>query len=145
MCLFTIGSPKVRTHIHLSTCFTGWFLPSGSVVYEELVPPLNPNIQYDEHANTCMSPCHLIYAPPNATSYVLLLTNPFLKDLHAKTIAEGVVNAIGRTQGGRPASKVNWRILRLSTVGPAISFPVPGWGAGHTSVSQVLLEYCEKY
>ncbi|KAF8970950.1 male sterility protein-domain-containing protein [Flammula alnicola] len=101
-CQFTLGNAKVRTHIHLSTCFTGWFLPSGSIVHEELVPAIDSKVQYEEHPNTY---------------------------LHAKSIAEGIVNAVGRD-----ASKnVAWRILRISTLGPALSFPTPGWGAGHTS------------
>jgi hypothetical protein len=130
MCQFSFGSPKVRTHIHLSTCYTGWYLPSLSTFHEEPQSSLDPSFVNEYHPNTCPSlhlPAHHFH---NLT---------FLRiDLHAKTIAEGIVDAIGRSEAGRPASKISWRILRLSTIGPAASFPSPGWGAGHTSVSFLL-------
>lgn len=74
MCLFSMASAKVKTHIHLSTTFTGaipsfllllnvsrltqslragWYLPSGSIVHEELIPPTDPDAEVGEHANTC--------------------------------------------------------------------------------------------
>lgn len=61
ICQFSFGSHKVRTHIHLSTCFTGWFLPSGSTVHEELVPTLDPDFPYEYHANTCQPPTRARY------------------------------------------------------------------------------------
>ncbi|KAM0749939.1 hypothetical protein T439DRAFT_357452 [Meredithblackwellia eburnea MCA 4105] len=103
---FSLNNLRVRTHIHLSTTFTGWFLESGSTVLEELVPALDESAHFEEHANTY---------------------------LHAKSIAEGLVNAVGRPQAGRPTPKVNWRIVRLATVGPAVQFPFPGFGAGSPS------------
>lgn len=63
-------------------------------------------------------------------------------DLHAKSIAEGAVNNLARAVPGRPASKVTFRIVRLATIGPAVSFPHPGWGAGHPSVSRVMRTSC---
>ncbi|KAL8292393.1 hypothetical protein RQP46_001005 [Phenoliferia psychrophenolica] len=106
MCQFTIASLRVRTHIHLSTTFTGWYQENGAVVLEELVPELDQSVQAQDHANTY---------------------------LHAKSITEGLVNAIARPQAGRPKSKINWRVVRLATVGPAVAFPYPGYGAGSPS------------
>ena len=35
---FSLLSWRVKTHIHLSTTFVSWFLPTGSIVSETLVP-----------------------------------------------------------------------------------------------------------
>ncbi|UZJ55729.1 hypothetical protein CBS101457_005049 [Exobasidium rhododendri] len=104
---FSLLSYKVKTHIHISTTFVAWFLPDGSVVKENLIQEgLSSDGKYEHHVNTYF---------------------------HAKTLAEGCVNALFVPQNGRTHHGKAARILRLSTIGPSISFPRPAWGAGHPS------------
>lgn len=74
--------------------------------YPKPPPPLRRSTEYEKHVNTYF---------------------------HAKTIAEGCVNALWAPQNGRALHGKSARILRLSTIGPSIAFPRPAWGAGHPS------------
>ena len=52
---------------------------------------------------------------------------------HAKSLAEACVDALSRPRAGCAANGKAFRIVRLSTIGPAVEFPSKGWGSGHTS------------
>ncbi|PWN46660.1 hypothetical protein IE53DRAFT_391171 [Violaceomyces palustris] len=105
---FSLTSPRVKTHIHLSTSFVGWFLDHGKVVKEDFIQnDLDADVtNHSDHVNTYF---------------------------HAKTLAEGCVNALFTQQAGRKLHRKAARIFRLSTIGPAVDFPRKGWGAGHPS------------
>lgn len=52
---------------------------------------------------------------------------------HAKSLAEASVDALSRPRAGCEPHGKAFRIVRLSTIGPAVAFPSRGWGSGHTS------------
>ncbi|SOV01968.1 uncharacterized protein UDID_08261 [Ustilago sp. UG-2017a] len=105
---FSLLAWKVKTHIHVSTTFVGWYLKNGSLVSETLTPDAC-GTQVDEqgeHVNTYFQ---------------------------AKTYAESCVNSLFTSQVGRKLHDKTCRIVRLATLGPAIDFPRDAWGAGHPS------------
>jgi len=105
---FSLLTWNVKTHIHVSTTFVGWYLKNGSLVSESLTPE-GCGTQVDEqgeHVNTYFQ---------------------------AKTYAESCVNSLFTSQVGRKLHGKTCRIVRLATLGPAIDFPRDAWGAGHPS------------
>ncbi|SPO29121.1 uncharacterized protein UTRI_06070 [Ustilago trichophora] len=105
---FSLLTWNVKTHIHVSTTFVGWYLKNGSLVSESLTPE-GCGTQVDgqaEHVNTYFQ---------------------------AKTYAESVINSLFTSQVGRKLHGKTCRIVRLATLGPAIDFPRIAWGAGHPS------------
>lgn len=105
---FSLLTWNVKTHIHVSTTFVGWYLKDGSLVSETLTPEgcgTQVNEQA-EHVNTYFT---------------------------AKTYAEACVNSLFTSQVGRKLSGKTCRIVRLATLGPALDFPRNAWGAGHPS------------
>ncbi|SJX65858.1 uncharacterized protein SRS1_16412 [Sporisorium reilianum f. sp. reilianum] len=105
---FSLLTWNVKTHIHVSTTFVGWYLKNGSLVSETLTPE-GCGTQVDEqteHVNTYFQ---------------------------AKTYAESCVNSLFTSQVGRKLHGKTCRIVRLATLGPAIDFPRNAWGAGHPS------------
>ncbi|KAL8369912.1 hypothetical protein RB595_000326 [Gaeumannomyces hyphopodioides] len=103
---FSLGSSNVKTHIHLSTTYVGWFMGNGSTVTEDFLQNDLGEDGDETHANTY---------------------------LHAKTLAEESVNALFKPQAGRPVHGKSVRILRICTLGAAAAFPSPGCGACQTS------------
>ncbi|KXS19037.1 hypothetical protein M427DRAFT_67590 [Gonapodya prolifera JEL478] len=102
---FSLLTPNVKTHIHISTTFIGWYLSDGSVVSETLCPTAaTSSPQLGKHVN----------------SY-----------FESKTYAESTVNTLFTAQAGRKPHGKTARIVRLATLGPAAEFPRPGWGSGH--------------
>ena len=109
---FSLLTWNVKTHIHVSTTFVGWYLKNGSLVSESLTPD-GCGTQVDEqggHVNTYFQ---------------------------AKTYAESVINSLFTSQVGRKLHGKTCRIVRLATLGPAIDFPRVAWGAGHRKPSRV--------
>ncbi|KAJ1576564.1 hypothetical protein NDA11_000110 [Ustilago hordei] len=105
---FSLLAWKVKTHIHVSTTFVGWYLKNGSLVSETLTPDAC-RTQVDEqgkHVNTYFQ---------------------------AKTYAESCANSLFTSQVGRKLHGKTCRIVRLATLGPAIDLPRDAWGAGHPS------------
>lgn len=105
---FSLLTWNVKTHIHVSTTFVGWYLKNGSLVSESLTPE-GCGTQVDEqgeHVNTYFQ---------------------------AKTYAESCVNSLFTSQVGRKLHGKSCRIVRLATLGPAVDFPRAAWGAGHPS------------
>ena len=49
--------------------------------------------------------------------------------LEAKALGESCINLLNK-RAGQPLHQKNVRIFRLATLGPAVEFPHPGWGAG---------------
>lgn len=106
---FSLTTPSVKTHIHLSTTFVGWVLKGGSTVYEDahLSPPeATRDAQHETHANTY---------------------------LQAKALGEQCVNSLFQPQLGQPYHGKVVRILRIAILGPALNFPRPGWGVHFNS------------
>ncbi|KIS66431.1 uncharacterized protein UMAG_05422 [Mycosarcoma maydis] len=105
---FSLLTWNVKTHIHVSTTFVGWYLNNGSLVSETLTPQgCGTRVdEQSEHVNTYFQ---------------------------AKTYAESCVNSLFTSQVGRKLHGKACRIVRLATLGPAIDFPRPAWGAGHPS------------
>ena len=89
----------------MSTTFVGWILKNGSTVYEDHHQQDLVH-GHDEHANTY---------------------------LQVKCFAENCVSALLAPQPGQPRHGKVVRILRLTTLSPAVEFPRPGWGAGRLS------------
>ncbi|CDS82027.1 uncharacterized protein SPSC_00209 [Sporisorium scitamineum] len=105
---FSLLTWNVKTHIHVSTTFVGWYLKNGSLVSETLTPE-DCGTQVDEqieHVNTYFQ---------------------------AKTYAESCVNSLFTSQVGRKLHGKTCRIVRLATLGPSIDFPRNAWGSGHPS------------
>lgn len=105
---FSLLTWNVKTHIHVSTTFVGWYLKNGSLVSESLTPE-GCGTQVDEQAE-------------HVNTY-----------FQAKTYAESVINSLFTSQVGRKLHGKTCRIVRLATLGPAIDFPRIAWGAGHPS------------
>ncbi len=105
---FSLLTWNVKTHIHVSTTFVGWYLKNGSLVSESLTPE-GCGTQVDEQAE-------------HVNTY-----------FQAKTYAESCVNSLFTSQVGRKLHGKTCRIVRLATLGPAIDFPRIAWGAGHPS------------
>ncbi|KAI9332464.1 male sterility protein-domain-containing protein [Zopfochytrium polystomum] len=105
---FSLLTSSVKTHIHVSTTFIGWYLPDGSLITETLTPDgCGSRIDaHSKHANTYFE---------------------------AKTYAESFVNNLFTPQVGRNLHSKACRIVRLATLGPAVRFPRKAWGAGHPS------------
>ncbi|KAI9309891.1 hypothetical protein DFJ73DRAFT_945371 [Zopfochytrium polystomum] len=105
---FSLLTSSVKTHIHVSTTFIGWYLPDGSLITETLTPDgCGSRIDaHSKHANTYFE---------------------------AKTYAESFVNNLFTPQVGRNLHGKACRIVRLATLGPAVRFPRKAWGAGHPS------------
>ncbi|KAH8883077.1 hypothetical protein GQ53DRAFT_664826 [Thozetella sp. PMI_491] len=105
---FSLTSTQVKTHLHVSTSYVGWYKSPGSTIYERLS-------QEGSHTSVSDYETH-------ANSY-----------LQAASIAESCVNAIFSPQAGQVIHGKAARIIRLATLGPAAEFPRPGWGVGHPS------------
>jgi len=107
---FSLTAPSVKTHIHLSTTFVGWILENGSTVYE------------DAHISQPEATCTQHEHETHANTY-----------LQAKAFGERCVNSLLQPQLGQPCHGKVVRILRLGILGPALSFPRPGWGVQFNS------------
>ncbi|KAI9326141.1 male sterility protein-domain-containing protein [Zopfochytrium polystomum] len=105
---FSLLTKSVKTHIHISTTYVGWYLKDGSLVTESLTPE-GCGSRVDAHAT-------------HVNTY-----------FEAKTYAESCINSLFTSQVGRPLHGKTCRIVRLATLGPAAAYPRPAWGAGHPS------------